>query len=169
MTIRWRGMHEIAVQILRQLSAMGGIVLGENHPLKVICSWLASLDPIDYAGYQDILGRALRVVCEFFEARLGYVHHTSIETRLIHTVIAYDRGSDAAQESLEGLLRICELFLGPDDTRTYAVDLQLAFHYHLQHSFKTAWPPAIKMSSADQWMQLELNASSSRGILNKGG
>ena len=157
--IRWRGKQEIAVQILRQVSAMGAILLGDSHPFKVVYGWLASLDSADYASYQDILGRALQVVCEFFEASLGYLHRTSIETRLIHTVIAYDKGSDAAQESLEGLLQICNLFLGPDDTRTHAVDLQLAFNYHMQHSFTTAWPPAIKMAAADKWKQCESSST----------
>lgn len=127
--IRWKGRPEIVSAILRHPSGMSELLLGRNHPFKMVCGWLAAPIMEDNSkAYQDIICESLRTVHDCFRRALGRLHHTTLETYLIYLIQAHDRGSGVVAIELERLLRECEFHFDPGDIRTMIVQVQMGHH-----------------------------------------
>ena len=119
--------HEIALAILRQYSALGKLVMGNEQPLRLICGWLALLDA---SQFDEITARCLRSVTDHFESFLGLMHLSTLTSR-IYYVAHVNRAQDISQRDdlLHNLLGQCELQLGTLDLRTFYLRYALAMHY----------------------------------------
>ncbi len=120
--MRQYGRHEIASAILRQCSALGEFVVGNKHPLRLVCGWLASADK---SQFEEIVLRCFRSVTDHFESFVGPMHFSTLESRMY-----YARSIRAPGKGLlQNLAVQCELQLGPFDHRSLHVRAQLAVHY----------------------------------------
>ena len=134
--IRWKGRPEKVSAILRNLSGMSELVLGRNHPFRMVCGWLAAPIMEDNSNaYQDIICESLRMVHDCFRRALGRLHHTTVEIYLIYLIQAHDRGSDVVAIELERLLRECELHFDPGDIRTTAISVRIDHHNGMSSPF----------------------------------
>ena len=127
MSMRLFRRHEIALAILRQCSALGKLVVGNEHPLRLICGWLALADA---SQFDEITARCLRSVTDHFESFLGLMHLSTLTSR-IYYVAHVNRAQDISQRDdlLQNLLGQCELQLGTLDLRTFYLRYALAMHY----------------------------------------
>ena len=104
-----RNEHEIALRILRQLSATSKQLLGESHPLSLFWVWLAAM-PWSQIG--DIISRCFDVMIHDFESILGTMHRSTLNYRLFRNMM------DMNLEMSRRLLDKCECALGSNDERT---------------------------------------------------
>lgn len=131
-----RGTPEIASAILQQFSAMGETLLGRKHPLRLVCGWLASTSDTVQTNYVNIIFQSVRTSCEVFESVLGPLHRTSVSARLFLLMNMTSNIDSSSRETLfTKLLHECEGTLGPHDTRTLEVRLDLAWTYHSRSNF----------------------------------
>ena len=125
------GRGEITLVILRQISAMGQIVLGERHPLSLICRWLYSLYQRGSHCFNDAITVFLQAVADSFESALGPLHATILTARLDFIDMTC-RNKDSSLELFptvnpyQKLLCECESSLGGSDPRTQFVRQGLA-------------------------------------------
>lgn len=125
--VRHQGRNEIGMVILRQFFALGEFVVGKEHPLRLICGWLASADAIQF---DEILARCFQSLADHFESFVGPMHYSTLSSRIYHiTNIICTRGQ--SEELLQNLLGQCEHHLGSSDTRTHLLRYELAYHYYL--------------------------------------
>ena len=110
--------HEIALRILRQLSATSKELLGESHPLCLFTAWLAAMP---WSQVKAIFSRCLDVMIEDFESLLGPMHWSTLECRLTLSSIENDLAI------LRRLLNKCESALESYDERTLTVRAGLMF------------------------------------------
>ena len=75
------GRPEIGLMIFRHFSAMGQILLGPNHPVKLVCGWLASLKNAGQTSFEDAIRRGNQVVCDVLEGVVGPFHMWTTEAR----------------------------------------------------------------------------------------
>lgn len=104
---------EIALSILRQFSAMSGVVLGIQHPLTRFCEWSVSV----YASvFHDTVTKCMEVMSNEFASSVGRTHLSTLVSRmyLIETMTTDGR---ARFQKLQKLLGECEQTLRPDDCR----------------------------------------------------
>ena len=126
MLVRLRRRDEIGIAILQQLCALGELVVGKKHPLRLICGWLASADAFHL---DEIIARCFQSLIDQFENFVGPMHYSTLYTRtqcidkVIHT-------RDQREELLQNLLRQCELHFGYSDVRTCHLRYELAHHYY---------------------------------------
>lgn len=124
------GKIEIATAILRQFAAMSDCLLAKEHPFRIICSRLTLLDLSDRFHLVHIFRLSMGVIIECLEKLLGPLHEKTIQTRLRMMASCGDTHNHRQEElGLKGLLRECELALGPDDDRTMEVGVFLASYY----------------------------------------
>ena len=114
--IRSRHDHEMALRILRQLSATSKELLGESHPLSLFVAWLAA---IQWPQIKDIISRCFDVIIDDFESLFGPMHLSTLNCRLSLSKV----GSNPA--ILRRLLDKCESTLGSYDGRTLDVRMWL--------------------------------------------
>ena len=101
--------REIALRILRQLSATSKELLGESHPLCLFCAWLAAMP---WSQVKDIVTRCFDVVIDGFESLVGPMHVSTLSCRLSTNYM------DINLAILRRLLDKCESALGSYDGRT---------------------------------------------------
>ena len=104
--------HEIALRILRQLSAASKELLGESHPLCLSCAWLTA---IPWSQMKDIVSRCFDVVIDEFESLVGSMHVSTLHCRWSMNWV------DINLAILRRLLDTCESALGSYDVRTLGV------------------------------------------------
>ena len=126
------GQHDIALVILRHISAMGEVLYGSCHPIKMICAELGSLDLADETFCAEILERYLQNVGDCFEDFLGPLHLNTIYSRL--ELIFANKSEKAAR----ALLRRCEISVGKSDCRTLEIYLRLGYQLYRQRAFTHA-------------------------------
>ncbi len=126
-----RGRTEIELAVIRYFSSMGGVLLGDQHPFKLICGWLASLDLADQGHDMAMLRRSIEVIYEAFKESLGPLHFTLISSFLDTFKLGLWGKNDTGSQNLafQTLLHECEDVLGPDDDRTLEVRLTMAYYY----------------------------------------
>ena len=107
---------DIALRILRQLSATSKELLGESHPLCLFCAWLAA---IPWSQMKDIVSRCFDVVIDDFESLVGPMHASTLNFRLSMNEV------DINLAALRKLLDRCESALESYDVRTLDVRLWL--------------------------------------------
>ncbi|KAL8784086.1 MAG: hypothetical protein Q9195_009176 [Heterodermia aff. obscurata] len=131
---------KLGLDILNHISAVGGKILGDQHPFKLVCGRLASLDLVDRRHDEDILCRCSKLVYETFKRYLGPLHRTTLDCLLDHFVIVrYSKGcSELLQLELCKLLHECETTLGPDDDRTLSVRYELAWNYITRSEYNSS-------------------------------
>lgn len=119
--------HEISQTILRQISALAKVLIGERHPLGCICGWLASLHQ---SQLRDVIVRSYRSMVDHFENLLGPMNWSTLVSRLF-LIQEVDIEHDLSHKRflLQDLLRQIEATLGPLDIRTFEVRKQLAWNY----------------------------------------
>lgn len=119
--------HEIALSILRQFSALAQIRLGDRHPLRYICGWIASMHP---SQILTVIVRCSESTGDNFRDLVGPMNWSTLVSRqeFLHEV---DVEHDTSGKTflLQALLRNCEATLGSLDVRTCEIRLSLAFHY----------------------------------------
>ena len=127
---------ELALAMLRQVSSMAEVLLGNNHPFKLVCMWLASLGQRIEALYQDILSVSLQKMGDCFEQVLGPMSETTLFCRLS---LAEEFESKRDLKRVEGMYRKllldCELSLGEHNNRTLQVHQVLAYNLYRQSNF----------------------------------
>ena len=126
LNIRRSRRHEIASAILRQCSALGEVVLGNKHPLRLICGWLASADA---SQFEEIVVRCLQSVTDHFESFLGLMHALTLRSRIAYAHSIRKPSINQSEQLLRGLVGQCELQLGSFDWRSFQVRYHLALHY----------------------------------------
>ena len=126
MTVSLEGRNEIGMAVLRQFFALGEFVVGKEHPLRLICGWLASADAFQF---DEIIARCLQSMTDHLERLVGPMHYSTLifRTKYINETI-YAR--DQREELLQSLLGQCELYLGSLDMRTYHLRYELTHHYY---------------------------------------
>ena len=135
-----RGEPKFGLDILGHISAVGGVTLGDQHPFKLVCGWLASLDLLGQRHDEDILGRSTETIYETFKGILGPMHFTTIYSLRTHfQVVTMSNQKIGYQESaLRNLLHECETTLGPDDDRKLQARYQLSHYYLHQREYTAA-------------------------------
>ena len=114
--MQYRNQHEIALHMLRQLSAISRELLGENHPLSLFWAWL---DAMPWSQIKNIISRCFDVIADDFESLVGPMHTSTLSCRLSQNNV------DINLEMLRKLLDKCESALGSCDRRTLYVRFQL--------------------------------------------
>ena len=123
--VRLRGRNEISIAILRHFFALGEFVVGREHPLRLICGWLASADALHF---DEILARCAQSVADHFESFVGPMHYSTLFSRTYYVNnTSHARGQ--GEELLQNLLGQCELHLGSSDRRTHLLRYALARCY----------------------------------------
>ncbi|MCJ1371570.1 hypothetical protein MMC20_002788 [Loxospora ochrophaea] len=121
------GRPEVGTATLRQFFALGEIVLGKNHPLRLACGWLASMAPHQW---EDVVSGALQALGDQFERVLGPLHPSTQQSRIRHIECGLVRGVKSDQSVLQDQWRECVRALGPYDFRT------LSAHHALVKQFQ---------------------------------
>ena len=125
--VRSLGRNEISMAILRHFFDLGEFVVGKEHPLRLICGWLASADAFHF---DEIVARCFQSVADQFESFVGPMHYSTLWSRIYHiTNIICTRGQ--REELLQKLLGQCELHFGSSNTRTHLLRFELAHHYYI--------------------------------------
>lgn len=114
--MQYRNQHEIALHMLRQLSAISKELLGESHPLSLFWAWLAAMP---WSQIKNIISRCIDVMVDDFESNVGPMHTSTLSCRLSQNIM------DINLEMLRKLLDKCESALGSCDRRTLTVRMQL--------------------------------------------
>ena len=129
---RWRR-GEIALTVLRHISALGKLYVGVGHPLVAICGWLASTDP---SQLEEVIAKCSQSTGDHFESIIGPMNRSTLFSRLRHI----QRVRDKCRKGflLQDLLRKCEATLGFPDRRTLEFRLSLAFHHFNQRDYVVA-------------------------------
>jgi hypothetical protein len=123
--MRWRKRDEIAIAILRQFSALSGVLLASEHPLRHICAWLSS---VDSSQFEDIIYRCMQSIVDQFESCLGSIHRSTLLYRLMLCEIRRCEGA-TTKDMLQDLLDKCEMNLGLHDDRSmYIRDFFMNYH-----------------------------------------
>ena len=104
--------HEIALRILRQLSAISKELLGESHPLSLFLVWLAAMP---WSQIRDIISRCFDVLIDDFESLVGHMHSSTLFFRLSSSELDFNLAM------LRKLLNKCKSALGSSDKRTLYV------------------------------------------------
>lgn len=118
---------EVGLSILRQFSALGAIVLGDNHPLRCICAWLTS---VDQSQTEEILTRCLGSAADHFEKVLGPMHRSTLCTQIENikrVILLCD--TNQADKALQKLLVACDRTLDYYDVRILDILLWLGCSY----------------------------------------
>ncbi len=108
--------HEIALRILRQLSATSKELLGESHPLCLFCACLAAMP---WSQIKDMISRCFNVMIDDFESLVGPMHLSTLSCRVSMNEM------DINVARLRKLLDKCESALGSHDKRTLEVRVWL--------------------------------------------
>ena len=116
-SLRLEGRNEIGMAILRHFFALGELVVGKEHPLRLICGWLASADVFQF---DEILARCVQSLADQFESFVGPMHYSTLVSRMCQI---------NNEELLQNLLGRCELHLGYSDVRTNIVRYELTGYY----------------------------------------
>lgn len=116
--------YEVAMAILRQLSALAEILLGERHPLCRISRELASTRP---SQLDDMISRCIESTGDHFEDNVGTMNWSTLVCRF-KMIDEVDIEHDMSHKSLllQDLLDRCQSALGYLDRRTSKIRLYLA-------------------------------------------
>lgn len=125
------GKREVAVMVLKQVSALGELTLGDSHPLRRLCGWLATTDPLQI---NEIVFRSFRSLETHFGSILGPMHRSTLR---LHCDYIRFGGYHSHQEwvELNDLLSKCVIAFGPCDGRTLRVYLELAIHFRARSRY----------------------------------
>ena len=105
----WRR-HEIVQTILRQISALAKVLIGERHPLGCICGWLASL-PESQLG--DVIIKSSGSGIDHFENLLGPMSLPTLVSRLMFIQeVGFEHNRSYDKILLQDLLCKTEATLG---------------------------------------------------------
>ena len=114
--MQYSNQREIALHMLRLLSAISKELLGESHPLSLLCAWLAAMP---WSQIKEIISRCFDVIADDFESLVGPMHTSTLSYRLSQNTV------DINLEMLRRLLDKCESALGSCDRRTFHVRVHL--------------------------------------------
>ena len=148
------GRPEVSLAILRHFSAMALLKLGERHPLGLICGQLASASDLNF---EDVVLQSCRILCQVFTSVLGRFHRSSIDAQIMMIYMGSLLALSPQQTSYQALLRECENNLGPYDSRTLDVRLELARTKLNQGNFSGAKEMAemiITQSASDHFRSI---------------
>ena len=131
---RLDGWDEVGMAILRHFCALGEFVVGKQHPLRLICGWLASADAFQS---HEIIAMCFQSMTDQMESFVGPMHYSTLVHRAqyINEIIS---ARDQCEELLQKLLEQCELHLGSSDLRTHHLRYQLARHYYTSGQYAEA-------------------------------
>ena len=128
--------NEVALAILRQVSALARIVLGGRHPLYVICGSLASLHASDL---QKVIVKCCASMSDHFERLVGPMHRSTLVSRgSFLNAIAFEKDDSHEILLLRELLGKCEATLGYLDVRTLRIYSDLAYLYFCKFDYVEA-------------------------------
>ncbi|KAL2037648.1 hypothetical protein N7G274_009593 [Stereocaulon virgatum] len=126
-SLRFWQRHDIALAILRNFSALGAVVLGNEHPLPRIWTWLTLVDPHQT---EEILFICLKCISDHFESLIGPMHMSTLQSRIMCIGQVYIKGDiDQAEAMLRDVSHMCEIVLGPSDIRTLQLRISLVVGY----------------------------------------
>ena len=84
--VRSQQRYEKALAILRQFSALGEVVLGNEHPLRRMCGWLAS---VDLYQSEEVLSTCFRCIGDHLESLIGRMHFSTLRCRTVYIKHVY--------------------------------------------------------------------------------
>ena len=121
------GRPEVALSVLRQLRALGAVIMGPNHPLPRICGWLTELEP-SHMCHVLLLLEQMQV--EMFENDVGPLHPNSLNawSGLINTLDHLNE-TERAQRTLLDLISRCKSHFGPFALWTLGLRWTLGVHH----------------------------------------
>ncbi len=116
--------HEIALAVLRQFSALAETLMGERHPLRCVCVWLASMHP---SQSEEVIVKCSASICDHMESLVGPMSWSTLMSRLIF-ILEVNAGRDLARKTslLQDILDRCEAALEYLDPRISEVRLYSA-------------------------------------------
>ena len=102
------GQPDTAMAIMRQITALGSIILCPHHPIPQVFSWLAKLES---AQLSDLYVRASCSLGDQFEYKLGVTHSSTLTLRCQYWITLKNRelGSTGLQKLLPSRVRLSEL------------------------------------------------------------
>ena len=120
--------YEIALAILQQYSALAEIMVGESHPIRGICTWLASMAA---SQSENVIITCIGSIGDHFESLAGPLSMSTLSCRLnsIDSEVVTKHNMSQKKILLKDLLYKCETTLEPFDKRIFEVRLQLAWYY----------------------------------------
>lgn len=131
-----QGKREVAVMVLKHFSALSELILGDTHPLRRLCGWLATTDP---SQIDEIVFRSFRGLETHFGSILGLMHRSTLRFHCDYIRFG-EHGGDVDEKwaELNDLLRKCVDAFGPCDSRTLRVYLEIAIHFCIKGDFNEA-------------------------------
>ena len=117
--------EEIALKILRYISTLREELLGDEHPLRRICAWLAS---VHSSQVECVIVRCIGSMADHFESIVGPMHASTLSCRIRLSDILINEG-DTSRKMVQNLLAECETNLGPHDSRSLLVRHRLMTYY----------------------------------------
>lgn len=124
-TFHYEKRDEVALSILRQFSALGTMLLGNQHPLSRICEWM---NLVHTSNFEELTIRCMESMVDQFERFVGPFHLSTMSSRVILITYAGWEGNAGIQMT-EKLLGECEEKLQPYDFRISWVRRCLAIEY----------------------------------------
>lgn len=146
--VRGRGKGKLASIILRQLSALGKVLLGSEHPLSRIYEWTNS---VHASGFDDVVFRCMEVMADQFEIFVGPMHQSTFSTRL--TLMKMAQKGNPLIQMLQNFLGECEKTLQPYDHRILWARTYLAVEYFNESYYVEAWTLSQKNIDCSQHVQ----------------
>ena len=139
----------VALSILRQFSALAKIVLGEGHPLYIICRWLTSIRAADF---KYIITKCWASLSDHLERLIGPLHISTLICRgLLYNTLEQEQSHTM---SLQELREKCEATLGSLNARTMIISLYLALSYLADQDYVKAidlgWEIITKTQPLDE-------------------
>ena len=120
--IRNEKRDEIASIILRQISAMGKVLLGIEHPLSRFSEYLGCVPASDF---DDVAARCMEDMTDQLKSIVGPLHRSTIYFRRAF-IRQKHRGGSVRIQMLQELLSECENILQPYDARVLTTRTCLA-------------------------------------------
>ena len=123
--------EEIVLKMLGYISALREELLGDEHPLRRICAWLASVHP---SQVECVIVRCIGSMADHFESIVGPMHLSTLSCRLRLSGVLRNEGY-TSRKLVQNLLAECETNLGPHDSRSLFVHDSLMTHYLFESDY----------------------------------
>ena len=120
--------YEIALAILQQYSALAEIMVGRSHPIRGICTRLASMAA---SQSENVIITCIGSIGDHFESLAGPFNMSTLSCRLdiVNLEVVTKYNMSQKKILLEDLLHKCETTMEPFDIRIFEVRLHLAWYY----------------------------------------
>lgn len=121
-----RKQYEVGMAILRQIAALGEVILGCEHPITRIVDWITTLQD---EQLRHVVRSAYCAISHQFGNRLGFLNRSMLKLCWIRTETPERmQNPESVAIALRGDLQKCESTLGVYDARSMSVCSWLGTH-----------------------------------------